>query len=158
MDIAAATPATPRVKLTDAQSRRVTIYSRMGLWGLTLGLLPPIYYLLEGPRLPWSVFGSAAISGLGFLVGGFGALGASILVSRRLKGLFRPLKAATFIGMPFGLSTMILGFLLLGEAWLPSWWFLGTVLDWTVFTSFFLGLALAVLLIGSFVIEARARR
>ena len=81
----------------DKRRKLTAISARVGVWGIIAGLTSIAF----GPAIP---VGTLGLAGLGFLAGGVGAIGTSILVLKDLKRAPLPLKLAAFVGFPFGAS------------------------------------------------------
>lgn len=80
----------------EERRRKLTALSaRVGVWGIIAGLSS----IALGALAPGVAF---EMAGLGFLAGGVGAIGTSILVLKDLKRAPLPLKLAAFVGVPFG--------------------------------------------------------
>jgi hypothetical protein len=130
------------VSVEEKRRKLFAISARVGVWGVIAGLGSMALAGLA-PDL------AVVLSGEGFLVGGLGAIGTSILVVRDLKGASLPLKLAAFVGIPFGASLVAFaGTFMLG--WPLPMRLVGIALPVGVIT----GVTLMVLLLAGFISHA----
>lgn len=134
-----------RLKLVSAEERHrklIAISARVGVWGVIAGFAS-IGLSVISPLL------AVGLSGVGFIAGGLGAMGTSILVARDLKQASLPLKLAAFVGIPFGVSLITFaGTLMLG-------WPLPTgLVGIAAPTALILGVTLMILLLAGFLSHA----
>jgi hypothetical protein len=133
----------PPVLSSQEQRRKLTAVSaRVGVWGIIAGLGS----LLLAPLSPVLAIN---LMGAGFLAGGLGAMGTSVLVAKDLNRASLPLKLATFVGFPFGTSLAIFGATQLFQ--LP---FLFPIVALTIPAGLFLGVTLMILLLTGFLSHA----
>jgi hypothetical protein len=137
-----------RVSLTpeDRRRRLTAISARVGVWGIIGGLSS----IAIGFMSPGVALGAA---GLGFLAGGIGAIGTSILVAKDLKRAPVPLKLAAFVGVPFGASLIAFAcgtFL--------GWPFSQRLFAYAIPTGAILGVVLMILLLTGFLSHAFSGR
>ena len=88
-----------KLSLASEEWRRklTSVSARLGVWGIIGGLCS----IIVGPISPGFGLG---LAGLGFLVGGIGAIGTSVLVAKDLRRAPLTLKLAALVGFPFGVS------------------------------------------------------
>lgn len=122
----------------DRRRKLTAISARIGVWGIIGGLGS----LLVGPLFPGLALN---LMSFGFLAGGIGAIGTSILVTKDLKRASLPLKLATYVGFPFGASLLIFG---AGQLILPPGSFRLVAL--AIPAGMLLGLTLMILLLAGF--------
>jgi hypothetical protein len=141
----------------EIRRRRVALSARVGVWGIIGGLgafiaSPILYSIGVGSVLPSPVL---TVIGLGiasasFGIAGLGTMATSVLVMKDLKRASWPLKLASIVGLPFGLSLALGGFgALLGlpplGLRLPFW-----LMSLTVPAGMMLGVTLMILLLAGF--------
>lgn len=134
--------------LTVEERRRklIAISARVGVWGIIGGLAS----LTVGSLAPGAAL---QLAGFGFLAGGLGTIGTSILVLKDLKRATLPLKLATFVGFPFGASLIVFG---VGD--LLRWAFPWQLVALAVPAGVFLGVVLMILLFTGFLSHAFSGR
>lgn len=83
----------------------IRLSSRVGVWGFVLALVPVLGDAF-GMSLPPGLVGP--VSSFGLIASGLGTAVASVLVWRSLPRKLSPLKVASALGIPFGI-TLTLG-------------------------------------------------
>ena len=136
--------------LDEKQGKQIRLFSRIGVWSLVVGMTPVAADILSS-TWGWGIDPGSLLPDLGLIVGGFGTLVASTLVTKALGKELKPVKLAALAGIPFGLTLVMLGSMLLTEAWFPPTAFMQTLFSFGLGGALILGVSLVVLLIIGFV-------
>jgi hypothetical protein len=123
----------------EGRRKLIAISARTGVWGIIVGFVS----LLVASSLQGV---ATMLAGFGFLAGGLGALATSLLVMKDLRRASLPLKLAAILGIPFGMSLVLLmGGTLLHWS-LPLW-----LVSWAVPGTAIMGATIMILLMAGFI-------
>ena len=130
------------VSAEEKRRRLISISARVGVWGVIAGL-GSIALAGLAPDL------AVVLSGGGFLLGGLGAIGTSMLVLKDLGRASHPLQLAALVGIPFGASLVAFaGTFMLG------WPFPMRLVGFALPAAVILGVTLMILLLAGFISHA----
>lgn len=135
------------VALHGGPARWIPLTSRVGLWGVAIGLVPLAADILTSTWL-WTF--ESVVTEVGFVVGGAGILATALLVLREVGRGLRPVKLAALAGVPLGAALMLMGAALLLETVFPPTLLMVQVFMAAIPASALLAVLVLVLLVVEF--------